>query len=411
MRLKEDAQRILEVQAEQMRQRRRFIRDMYEAKEQRESTRNALDKVKDVELNKTIKAIEKSGNVSLDLRNQNRAIEMKERAYKLKQDRLAEVLRRKMLIVQEQIKTAKIQRNEELRNKLSETKNDYLSKIKAQLADEIDELKKDKTVFESERTIAHKKIDNELKIEAHRLKAAQHAQKRKNYAHEINRKEMAKMRKAVAKAEVEQMERKATKSILNSKMKLIEKTTNRITAMKAEVANRKSILNTIATGVRNMTETEKKQVEDLKNKAVKAKQQRQLYKTQIARDILVDAHNRHLSELKEKKAEIDAAINSTIADRNRKSALKMNKAKSMISLAGLQGKLDKKYILKRQQVALKNSKAFSDAVKRLLPKKQEQRLKIKSFKPKCGKLSKKMSTPCSMTRSCNKGKVTKPKSK
>ncbi|KAL7717233.1 DNA double-strand break repair Rad50 ATPase [Entamoeba marina] len=454
MRLKEEAQRILEVQAEQMRQRRRFIDDLYNAKKEREATKVALDRIKDVEFNKTLKTIEKSGNISLDLRNQNRAIELKERAFKLKQDKMAEVLRRKMLIVQEQIKTAKIQRNEELKvqlekqlielkrykkakiqcarnalrkykllqrkkiedlkqkvldakliNKLSETKNDYISKIKAQLADEIDDLKKDKTVFESEKTIAHKKIENELKIEAHRLKAAQHAQKRKNYEHEINRKEMAKMRKAVARAEIEQLERKATKSILRSVIRNVDvenqidrHTTNKITAMQAELANRKTLLEGIALGVKNTTDAEKKEIEDLKNKAIKAKQQRQIYKTQIARDILVDAHNRHLVELKEKKAEIDAFVNSTIANRNRKSALKMNKAKSMISLAGLQGKLDKKYILKRQQVALKNSKAFSDAVKRLLPKQKEHRLKLKTFKPKCGKLAKKMSTPCSKSK-------------
>jgi len=355
-----------------------------------------------------------------------------------------------MLILQEQIKTAKIQNNEEMRiqlekqllelkrykkakiacarnalrkyklenqkkiedlkqkvletklkNKLDTEKNDYLTKIKAELADEIDELKKQKTAFETEKTIAEKKIANDLLVEKENLKAAQKAQIRKNFAYKNNRKDIAEMRNAVLKAEKDHLERQATKKILKNVIRSNEKRTAMdkaatldITMVKAETSNRKKILETIAEGVKSTLESEKKALEELKNLAVKSKQERHIFKTQIARDILVEAHERHLAQLKERKAEIEELVKDKIAQRNRKSALKVNKAQSKIALAGLQGKLDKKYILKRQEIALKNAKALSDSVKGLVPKKGQKFLKLKNFKVKCGSLAKKMSTPC-----------------
>ncbi|EDR28087.1 DNA double-strand break repair Rad50 ATPase, putative [Entamoeba dispar SAW760] len=449
-RLKITAEKIVEAQAEQMRNRRRFIRDLEESKKRVDETNEALEKVKQEEHKKRLEAIKKTKEYLNNLRGQDAAQEMKEREEKLRKDRVAEVIRRKMLILQEQIKTAKIQNNEEqriqlekqllelkrykkakiacarnalrkyklenqkkvedlkqkvldtkLKNTLDIEKNDYLTKIKAELADEIDELKKQKTAFETEKTIAEKKIANDMKIEQENLKAAQRAQIRKNFAYKNNRKDLAKLRSAVLKHEKEQLERAATKQILksviksNNKKTALDKAANLdILMVKAETANKKKILQTISDGIKSTLETEKKALEGLKNLAVKSKEERQVLKTQIARDILVDAHNRHLAELKERKHEIEELVKEKIAKRNRKAALKLNKAQSKIALAGLQGKLDKKYILKRQEVALKNAKALSDAVKGLVPKKGDKFLKLKNFKVNCGSLAKKMSTPC-----------------
>jgi len=355
-----------------------------------------------------------------------------------------------MLILQEQIKTAKIKKNEEtrvrlekqllelkrykkakiacaqnalrkykldnqkklekmkqkvldtqLKNQLVIQKNDYLAKIKAELADEIDDLKKQKIAFETKKTIAEKKIANEMKIEKQNLEAAKKAQLRKNMAYDNNRKDMMRMRKLVMNAQKAHLEREATASILKNVIKsaarrtALDKDANLDIAMlKAETANKKAILKTLAEGVKQTIKAEKESIENLKNLAVKAKQERQVFKTQIARDILVEAHNRHLAELKERKAQIDAVVKARIARRNRKAALKLSKAQSKIALAGLQGKLDKRYILKRQEVALKNAKALSDAVKGLLRRKNPKFLKLKTFKVKSSSLAKKMTTPC-----------------
>ena len=450
LRLKHEAEVLVENQAELMRNRRRQVRDMYEHNINREETRKALETVRAKEFNKTIAIINKANNFTQYLRNQDRAQEMIERRQNLEQDKMAEMLRRKMLIIQEQIRTAKIEKNEEMRvqlekqllelkrykkaklqcaknelrkyklqqrkkiedlkqkvldqqlkNKLSETKNDYLAKIKAELADEIDALKKEKTVFESEKTIAQKKVAQELKIEAERLKAAQQAQVRKNRNYELNRKEMAKLRKRVAQKEIERMERKASKQILKKVIENVHEqnaidnaVTKEILRQKEELKNKKAILKTVRNGVKDLVEKEKKEIESLKNAAIAAKQERQILKTQIAKDILLDVHNRHMKELKNQKKQIDEAVKEKIIERNRKAALKLNKANSKLSIAALQGKLDKKYILKRQQVALQNAKALSDAVKRLLPKKADSFLKLKTFKPGCKQLALKLKTPC-----------------
>lgn len=450
LRLKHEAEVLVENQAELMRNRRRFVRDMYEHQINREETRKALETVRAKEFNKTVAIINKANNLTQYLRNQDRAQEMIERKQDLEQDKMAEMLRRKMLIIQEQIKTAKIEKNEEMRiqlekqllelkrykkakiqcaknqlrkyklqqrkkiedmkqkvldqqlkNKLSETKNDYLAKIKAELADEIDALKKEKTVFESERTIAAKKIAQELKIEAERLKAAQLAQIRKNHNFELNRKEMAKLRKRVAQKQIEQMERKASRQVLKNVIENVHEqneidnaATKEINRQKDELKNKKAILKTVRNGVKDLVEKEKKEIEDLKNAAVAAKQERQILKTQIAKDILLDVHNRHMKELKNQKKQIDEAVRQKIVERNRKAALKLNKANSKLSLAALQGKLDKKYILKRQKIALQNAKALSDAVKKLVPNRTSKFLELKTFKPGCKKLALKLNKPC-----------------
>ncbi|EKE38442.1 hypothetical protein ENU1_165960 [Entamoeba nuttalli P19] len=408
-RLKITAEKIVEAQAEQMRNRRRFIRDLEESKKRVDETNEALEKVKQAEHNKRIEAIKKTKEYLNNLRGQDAAQEMKEREEKLRKDRVAEVIRRKINALRKyklenQKKVEDLKQkvlDTKLKNKLDIEKNDYLTKIKAELADEIDELKKQKTAFETEKTIAEKKIANDMKIEKENLKAAQRAQIRKNFAYKNNRKDLAKLRSAVLKHEKEQLERDATKKILksviksNNKKTALDKAANLdILMVKAETANKKKILQTISDGIKSTLETEKKALEGLKNLAVKSKEERQVFKTQIARDILVDAHNRHLAELKERKHEIEELVKDKIAKRNRKAALKLNKAQSKIALAGLQGKLDKKYILKRQEVALKNAKALSDAVKGLVPKKGDKFLKLKNFKVNCGSLAKKMSTPC-----------------
>ncbi|ELP95258.1 DNA double-strand break repair Rad50 ATPase, putative [Entamoeba invadens IP1] len=451
LRLKVTAEKIIEHHAEQMRERRRFIKDLESSKRRVENTKKALEVVKEQEQKKRIAAMKKAKILTQNLRDQDTAQEMKERMIKLKQDRLAEIIRRKMLILQEQIKTAKIQNNEEQRvalekkllelkrykkakihcarnalrkyklvnqkkiedlkqkvldtklaNRLTVEKNDYLTKIKAELADEIDELKKQKTAFETEKTIEEKTIDNQLKIESENLKAAQKAQVRKDYAYKNNRIDLAELRNTVLNAEKAQLERKAAKKLLKgvisstAKQNAIDNRANLdIALMKAETSNKKKILKTIANGTKSTVEAEKAAVEALKNAAVKAKQERQIFKTQIARDILVEANQRHLKHLKERKAEIEEIVKQKVAERNRKAALKVNKADTLIALAGLQGKLDKKYILRRQQVALKNAQALSNAVKGLVPEKKDQFLKLKSFKVNCGSLAKKMSTPCS----------------
>jgi len=450
LRLKATAQKIIDHEAEQMRERRRFMRDLEDKKRGIEATKLAVDGAKDKEQVKRIAAIKRADNLAENLREQDVAQEMREREEKLKQDRLAEQIRRKMLILQEQIKTAKIKNNEEarvrlekrllelkrykkakiacaqnalrryklqnqhrleqlkqkvfdtkLKNKLIIQKNDYMAKIKAELADEIDDLKKQKTAFETEKTIAEKKIANDMKIEKDYLKAANNAQIRKNMAYKNNRKDMKEMRNTVMRAEKAHHERVATAEILNNvirstdKKNALDRDANLDIAMaKAEVANKRALLHTIAKGVKSTVEAEKANVENLKNKAVKSKQERHVFKTQIARDILVEAHNRQLAHLKERKNEIEAIIKAKVADRNRKAALKLNKAQSKIALAGLKGKLDKKYILRRQEVALKNAKALSDSIKGLIPNKGEKYLKLKQFKVNCGSLAKKMSTPC-----------------
>jgi len=450
LRLKATAQKIIDHEAEQMRERRRFMRDLEDKKRGIEATKLAVDGAKDKEQVKRIAAIKKADSLAENLREQDVAQEMREREQKLKQDRLAEQIRRKMLILQEQIKTAKIKNNEEarvrlekrllelkrykkakiacaqnalrryklqnqhrleqlkqkvfdtkLKNKLIIQKNDYMAKIKAELADEIDDLKKQKTAFETEKTIAEKKIANDMKIEKDYLKAANNAQFRKNMAYNNNRKDMKEMRNTVMRAEKAHHERVATAEILNNvirstdKKNALDRDANLDIAMaKAEVANKRALLDTIAKGVKSTIEAEKANVENLKNKAVKSKQERHVFKTQIARDILVEAHKRQLAHLKERKDQIEAIIKAKVADRNRKAALKLNKAQSKIALAGLKGKLDKKYILRRQEVALKNAKALSDSIKGLIPNKGEKYLKLKQFKVNCGSLAKKMSTPC-----------------
>jgi len=450
LRLKTEAQKIIDHEAEQMRERRRFIRDLQEKKEDLERTKLAVDVAKEKEQKKRIEAIKKADNLAENLREQDVAQEMREREQKLKQDRLAEQIRRKMLILQEQIKTAKIRNNEEdrvrlekrllelkrykkakiacaqnalrryklknqhkleqmkqkvldakLKNKLTIQKNDYMAKIKAELADEIDDLKKQKTAFETEKTIAEKAIANDMKIQKDYLKAANNAQVRKNMAYKNNRKDMKEMRDSVLRAEKAHHERVATAAILKKVIKSTEKKNALdrdanldITMKKAEVAGKKELLHTIAQGVKSTIQAEKANVENLKNKAVKSKQERHVFKTQIARDILVEAHNRQLAHLKERKNEIESIIRAKVADRNRKAALKLNKAQSKIALAGLKGKLDKKYILRRQEVALKNAKALSDSIKGLIPNRGEKYLKLKQFKVNCGSLAKKMSTPC-----------------
>jgi hypothetical protein len=450
LRLKATAQKIVDHETEQMRERRRFVKDLEEKKKRMEETKVAVDGAKEKELAKRVEAIKKANSYSENLREQDLAQEMREREQKLRQDRLAEQIRRKMLILQEQIKTAKIKNNEEARvrlekklielkrykkakiacaqnalrkyklenqkkiedlkqkvldtqlnNRLIIQRNDYMAKIKAELADEIDDLKKQKTAFETAKTIAQKKIANDMKIEKDNLKAAKHAQVRKNMAYKNNRKDMKEMRGVVMRAEKAHLEREATAAILKNvisataKRNAMDKNANLDIAMKkAEVENKKQLLNTIATGVKSTVEAEKANVENLKNAAVKSKQERHVFKTQIARDILIEAHKRQLAHLKERKAEIEAIVKAKIADRNRKAALKLNKAQSKIALAGLQGKLDKKYILKRQEIALKNAKALSDSIKGLMPNKGEKFLKLKQFKVNCGSLAKKMSTPC-----------------
>jgi len=450
LRLKATAQKIIDHETEQMRDRRRFIKDLEDNKKRLEETKVAVEKAKEAEQAKRIESIKKANTMVENLREQDLAQEMKEREQKIKQDRLAEQIRRKMLVIQEQIKTAKIRNNEEqrvrlekkllelkrykkakiacaqnalrkyklknqkkledlkqkvfdtkLKNKLTVEKNDYLAKIKAELADEIDDLKKQKTAFETAKTITEKKIANDLKIENENLRAAKHAQVRKNIAYKNNRKDMKNMRKAVMRAEKAHLEREATTNILknviksNEKKTALDKAANLDIAMlKSEVANKKALLKTIAEGVKETVNKEKAAVESLKDKAVKSKQERQIFKTQIARDILIEAHQRQMAQLKERKAQIEAIVKSKVADRNRKAALKLNKAQSKIALAGLQGKLDKKYILKRQEIALKNAKALSDSVKGLVPNKGEKYLKLKSFKVNCGSLAKKMATPC-----------------
>jgi hypothetical protein len=276
-----------------------------------------------------------------------------------------------------------------------------MAKIKAELADEIDDLKKQKTAFETAKTIAEKKIANDIKIEKDYLKAAKNAQVRKNMAYKNNRKDMKDMRKSVMRAEKAHLEREATAEILknvinsNEKKNALDRNANLDIAMKkAEIANKKALLDTIAKGVKSTVEAEKTNVENLKNAAVKSKQERHVFKTQIARDILIEAHQRQLAHLKERKNQIEAIVKAKVADRNRKAALKLNKAQSKIALARLQGKLDKKYILKRQEIALKNAKALSDSIKGLVPLKGEKYLKLKQFKVNCGSLAKKMSTPC-----------------
>jgi hypothetical protein len=450
LRLKATAQKIVDHETEQMRERRRFVKDLEEKKKRMEETKVAVDGAKEKELAKRVEAIKKANSYSENLREQDLAQEMREREQKLRQDRLAEQIRRKMLILQEQIKTAKIKNNEEARvrlekklielkrykkakiacaqnalrkyklenqkkiedlkqkvldtqlnNRLIIQRNDYMAKIKAELADEIDDLKKQKTAFETAKTIAEKKIANDMKIEKDNLKAAKHAQVRKNMAYKNNRKDMKEMRNVVMRAEKAHLEREATAEILKNvisataKKNAMDKDANLDIAMKkAEIQNKKGLLKTIATGVKATVEAEKANVENLKNAAVKSKQERHVFKTQIARDILIEAHKRQLAHLKERKAEIEAIVKAKIADRNRKAALKLNKAQSKIALAGLQGKLDKKYILKRQEIALKNAKALSDSIKGLMPNKGEKFLKLKQFKVNCGSLAKKMSTPC-----------------
>ncbi|EDR28543.1 DNA double-strand break repair Rad50 ATPase, putative [Entamoeba dispar SAW760] len=449
-RLKITAEKIVEAQAEQMRNRRRFIRDFEEAKRRNTETKEAVEKVRQTEHKERVAAIKRTKEYLNNLRQQDIAQEMKERADNLKKEEIAEMVRRKMLILEEKIKTAKIQNNEEdriklekqlielkrykkakiacardalrkyklkqqkkvedlkqkvldskLKNKLEIAKNDYMGKIKAELADEIDELKKQKTAFETRRVIAHKKIANEAQIEQDTLNAAKVTQMRKNREYEMNRRDINNMRNKVLKAQKQQLERDATRSILNNVIASNEKrnaldksATLDIQMAKGDTANKKKIIHTVAKEIKNSVESEKKGIDTLKDKAVKSQQERQGLKAQIARDILIDAHNRKINQLKERQEEIKEMVQDRINRRNRKAALKVNKAENKIALARLQGKLDKRYVLKREEVALKNAKALSDAVSGVLPNNTDKFMKIKTFKVKCGKLAKKMSTPC-----------------
>ena len=422
------------------RQQRAFARSVYENQLNREQTRKALENIKEQEFNKTIKIIHKANNFTQNLRQQDRNQEMVERAQQLEQDKIAEEMRRRMLIIQEQIRTAKFEMNQEqlialtkqmlefkryekarincaknqlrkyklykfnklnkdkeevfnqkLADDLENEKNTQMDKIKAEIHNDIDNLKNEKNKFDAETRIKKTEIDHQMNLQDEKYVASLDAQDRKYFAYKDNLEAMNKARRELARAKIEQKENEASMKVIEDYMKNIE-AMNKIDDEATKDIKRKELMTSVQIAMMNVaknylneTNTQANaEVEALRNKALQRKQERQDKQVEMIKNEMLEENQRMMKNLKNKKQAIHKAAEQIIKDKQRKQALKESAKKVKLDLASYQGSLDREVLLRAKKVRAENVKALKEAILKINPKMKSSLMpRLRLYKPAC----------------------------